>query len=147
MPQSFISNNIHVVFSTKDRKPLIKPGEQHRVWAYAGGIAKNYGAVPLAIGGMRDHIHVSASLPATLSVAKFVNVLKSNSSKWLNERQHDFAWQSGYGAFTVSSSNLMGVTRYIENQEEHHRNRDFRTEFVAMLKKHRIAFEVERLFE
>lgn len=140
MPQSFISNNIHVVFSTKERRPLIKKEEQRRVWAYLSGIVRNYEAVPLAIGGTTDHVHVLAALPSTLAIAKFVNVLKSNSSKWMNEQVHGFAWQSGYGAFSVSASNLAPVTRYIENQEEHHRRRDSRAEFITLLNKHGIAF-------
>lgn len=147
MPQSFISNNIHVVFSTKQRQPLIKKEDERRVWAYLGGIVRNYDAVPLAIGGTSDHVHVLAALPATLAIAKFVNVLKSNSSKWMNEQVRDFAWQSGYGAFSVSSSNLAAVTRYIENQEEHHRRRDSRAEFIALLKKHGVALDPERDLE
>lgn len=135
------------VFSTKDRQRLIQANEQERVWAYLGGIARSYGAVPLAIGGTLDHVHVLAAFPATLSIAKFVNVLKSNSSKWMNEQVHKFAWQSGYGAFSVSSSNLAVVTRYIEDQEAHHRRRDSRAEFIALLKKHGVPFDSSRAFE
>jgi REP element-mobilizing transposase RayT len=86
MPQSFVSNNIHIVFSTKERKPLIPADQQKRLWAYMGGIAKNVGVTPLSIGGMPDHVHVLAALPADLAIAKFVNVLKSNSSNQMDAR-------------------------------------------------------------
>ena len=104
MPHSFVSNNIHIVFSTKERRPLIPISEQKRLWAYMAGIAKNMGVTPMAVGGMPDHVHVLVALPADLPIARFVNVLKSNSSKWMNERGVEFGWQKGYAAFSVSSA-------------------------------------------
>jgi len=92
------------------------------------------------------HVHLLAALPADLDIAKFVNVLKSNSSKWMNEQKRGFAWQRGYGAFSVSASNLPAVTRYIEGQAEHHRKRDFQQEFLALLKKHNVAFDPRYVF-
>ena len=147
MPQSFVSNNVHIVFSTKERKPLIPSDQQKRLWAYLGGIAKNVGVTPMAIGGMPDHVHVLAALPAELAIAKFVNVLKSNSSKWMHERGVEFGWQKGYAAFSVSTSNLSSVTEYIENQAEHHKKRDFKQEFLALLKKHRVPFDPRYVFD
>jgi REP element-mobilizing transposase RayT len=100
----------------------------------------------MAIGGMPDHVHVLAALPADLAIAKFVNVLKSNSSKWMRERGVEFGWQKGYGAFSVSASNLDSVTEYIENQAEHHKKRGFRQEFLALLKKHLVPFDPRYVF-
>ena len=145
MAQTFISNNQHIVFSTKQREPLI--GQQERLWTYLGGIAKGVKAIPMAIGGMPDHVHVLVSLPADMSIAKFVNVLKSNSSKWMNEQGRGFNWQQGYAAFSVSTSNLASVTEYIENQAEHHKKRDYRAEFVALLKKHKVAYDPRYVFD
>ena len=95
MPHSFVSNNVHIVFSTRGRRALIPAGQQKRLWGYVAGITKNVGALPMAIGGMPDHVHVLAALPADLSIAKFVNVLKSNTSKWMRERGLEFGWQGG----------------------------------------------------
>ena len=147
MPHSFVSNNIHIVFSTKERRPLIPISEQKRLWAYMAGIAKNMGVTPMAVGGMPDHVHVLVALPADLPIARFVNVLKSNSSKWMNERGVEFGWQKGYAAFSVSSSNLESVTEYIESQAAHHKKRDFKQEFLALLKKHRIPFDPRYVFD
>ena len=147
MPQSFVSNSVHIVFSTKERRALIPTEQQKRLWAYLAGIAKNLGVTPLAICGMPDHVHVLAALPADLAIAKFVNVLKSNSSKWMHESGVEFGWQKGYAAFSVSTSNLDSVTEYIENQAEHHKKRDFKQEFLALLKKHRVPFDPRYVFD
>ncbi|HXE91705.1 MAG TPA: IS200/IS605 family transposase [Terriglobales bacterium] len=147
MPQSFVSNNLHIIFSTRERRPMIPREIQKRLWAYLAGIARNIGGHPMAIGGTEDHVHILAALPADLSIAKAVNLLKSNSSKWMGEQGREFAWQRGYGAFSVSVSNLASVTEYIESQEEHHRRRDFKQEFIALLKRLRIEFDPRYLFE
>jgi REP-associated tyrosine transposase len=147
MAQSFISNHQHIVFSTKARETAIPSDEQKRLWAYVGGIAKGVDAIPMAIGGMPDHLHVLVSLPADMSIAKFVNVLKSNSSKWMNEHGHHFGWQHGYAAFSVSASSLGSVTEYIDNQAEHHKRRDYRAEFIALLKKHNVVFDPRYVFD
>ncbi len=147
MPQSFISNNVHIVFSTRERQPMIPQEIQKRLWGYLGGITKNIGGYPLAIGGAEDHVHLLLALPADLSIAKAVNLLKSNSSKWMGEQGCEFAWQRGHAAFSVSVSNLASVTEYIEKQEEHHRRRDFKQEFIALLKRHRIEFDPRYVFD
>ena len=147
MPQAFISNNVHIAFSTLERRGLIPPERQKRLWSYLAGIARNVGATPMAIGGTNDHVHVLAALPSDLAIAKFVNLLKSNSSKWMSEQRRGFAWQKGYGAFSVSASNLAAVTKYIEHQPEHHKRRDFRQEFLALLKKHRLPFDPKYVFD
>jgi putative transposase len=94
-----------------------------------------------AIGGMEDHVHILFRLPPTLTLAKSVSLLKANSAKWMNERGARFAWQQGYGAFSVSSSNVAVVIRYIDTQEEHHRKKTFEEEFVALLRKHGVQFD------
>jgi hypothetical protein len=96
-----------------------------------------------AIGGMEDHVHILMQLPPTLAEAQAILLIKSYSSKWMGR---DFTWQKGYGAFSVSASNVPAVIRYIENQERHHRKRTFDQEFIAMLKKHGVAFDPKYVF-
>jgi REP-associated tyrosine transposase len=147
MAQSFVSNNQHIIFSTRERLPLIASANQRRLWAYLGGIAKGVNAVPMAIAGMSDHVQILAALPGDLSIARFVNLLKSNSSKWPHREEPKFGWQRGYATFSVSTSNLDAVTEYIEKQAEHHKKRDFRAEFIALLKKHNVACDPRYVFE
>jgi putative transposase len=141
---SFTSCFIHCVWSTKNREPLLTPDLRNRLWPYLGGIAKQNQMKTLAIGGASDHVHVLLSLPATLSIAKAMQLLKGNSSKWLREtfpKMRSFAWQEGYGAFSIGVSGVDTTVAYIRNQAEHHRTRSFRDEFVAMLKKHGFEYE------
>jgi putative transposase len=144
MGDAYINNNQHVIFSTHERRPLII--DQAQMWAYIGGIVRNVGAIPMAIGGMADHAHVLASLPATMDIADFVSKVKANSSRWMNEKERGFAWQRGYAAFSVSVSNLAAVTRYIETQPAHHAKRDFQGEFIALLKKHNVPYDARYVF-
>ena len=143
MSQAFTSNNQHVVFSTKERRPMIALAKQPKLWAYVGGIIRNIGGMPMAIGGVSDHIHVLAALPPDLDVAKFVSTIKANSSRWMGP---EFVWQRGYGAFSVSTSNLDAVTDYIERQSAHHAKRDFESEFIGLLKKHNVPFDPRYVF-
>jgi putative transposase len=143
---TYAQNAIHVVFSTKDRRRLMSGEFRPRMWAYAAGICKKFDILVLAVGGMEDHIHLLIQIPPTLPVAKAVLAIKSNSSRWANEEGHKFAWQQGYGAFSVSSSIVPSVIRYIENQEAHHRKMSFDTEFLALLKKHGIGFDPKFVF-
>lgn len=145
MAQTFTSNYVHIVFSTKQRQQLIK--DRPKLWAYMAGIVRNIKVQPRAIGGMDDHCHALVSFKGDLSIPKVVNVLKSNSSKWMNEHKRGFAWQNGYAAFSVSVSNVPAVVRYIENQEEHHKRRTFDLEFIAMLKKHEVEFDERYVFD
>jgi putative transposase len=146
MPHTYAQNTIHVVFSTKDRSKLIPKEFQPRLWAYAAGICKKEGIFVHAIGGMEDHIHVLVQIPPTLALAKAVNALKSNSSRWANEQGCAFAWQQGYAAFSVSASNVPAVVRYIQNQEAHHKKMNFEAEFLALLKRHRVAYDPKFVF-
>jgi putative transposase len=146
MSHSFAQNHVHAVFSTKDRRQLISSEIQSRLWAYLGGIGRNHGMVVLAAGGANNHVHVLFQLPADLPVAKAILLLKSNSSKWMNEQGKRFAWQVGYAAFSVSFSNLPAVVRYIQNQEAHHRKISFEQEYLALLRKHRVEFDPKYVF-
>jgi REP element-mobilizing transposase RayT len=120
---------------------------QPKLWAYMAGIARNHDFLVLANGGIEDHVHLLIQLPPVLSLAKAVSLLKSNSSSWMSEHGMSFAWQEGYGAFSVSASNMATVKRYIANQEKHHRRRTFEDEFIALLKKHDIPFDPKYVFD
>ena len=145
---SFTSCLVHCVWSTKNREPCLGPELRERLWPYLGGIAKQNQMKTLAIGGASDHVHILLSLPATSSVAKAMQLLKGNSSKWLREtfpKMNSFAWQEGYGAFSVSISGVDATVAYIRNQAEHHRTRSFREEYATMLKKHGFVLEESML--
>lgn len=111
------------------------------------GICANVGMFALAIGGIEDHVHSLVELPPTMSLSKAVNLLKSNSSGWMNDQRSDFHWQEGYGAFAVSVSNLAAVKRYVLNQEAHHRNMTFQDEYIALLKKHGVQYDPRYVFD
>ena len=143
MAHSFSRNHLHVIFSTRERRKMIPREWQPRLWAYLAGICKNHGMIALAVGGTQDHVHLLFHLPPRLALAKAVLLLKSNSSKWMGERGREFSWQEGYGAFSVSSSNLSAVMRYVQNQEAHHRKISFEEEFRAILKRHGVEYEPE----
>ena len=147
---SYVSSYFHCVFSTKERRPSINAGLQERLWPFLGGIARRNKMKTLAIGGVADHVHLLLSLPATLSLAKAMQLIKAGSSKWVHETFPDqprFAWQEKYGAFSVSVSQLDNIINYIENQEAHHRKSSFQEEFLALLKKHRIEYDERYLWE
>ncbi|HVS89276.1 MAG TPA: IS200/IS605 family transposase [Candidatus Acidoferrum sp.] len=146
MSHTYAQNVIHVVFSTKDRRKAISGEFQARMWAYAAGICKKLGILVHAVGGMEDHVHFLIQLPPALALAKAVLAIKSNSSRWANEEGHAFAWQQGYAAFSVSSSIVPVVVRYIRNQEAHHRKMSFDAEFLALLKKHDMEFDPNFVF-
>ena len=147
MSQAFLANYVHIVFSTKQRLRMIQGERQKRMWAYLGGIAKHKGMIPMAINGGEDHVHALVALPSNIDVAKAVNALKANSSQWAKTEVPNFQWQRGYAAFSVSTSNLRHVTAYIENQAEHHKRRDYKEEFLALLRKHNVKFDPETAFD
>lgn len=149
MPHSYVSNLMHCIFSTKERMPLIDATLEARLWPYIGGIARENKMRALAIGGTSDHVHTLLSLPATMNVAKAVQLIKGGSSKWVHDTFHEhrkFAWQNGYGAFSVSASQLDRTIAYINRQEEHHRKRTFEEEFIAFLDKHGVEYDRRYVF-
>ena len=149
MSHSYISNLMHCVFSTKERLPFITPELESRLWPYIGGIARENKMKAIAVGGTVDHLHALLSLPAMMSFAKAVQLIKGGSSKWIHDtfdEHRKFAWQEGYGAFSVSSSQAQKTIAYIQRQKEHHRKRSFRDEFIDLLEKHGIEYDRRYLF-
>ena len=135
---------IHFVWSTAGREPWITSEWNEELYKYIGGVVRNKKASLLAAGGMSDHIHLYASLPSTISLAQMVGAVKANSSRWIHENfrtRRGFAWQEGYGAFSVSKSAEPDVMRYINHQAEHHSRRDFKSEFVELLNRHGIEYD------
>jgi REP element-mobilizing transposase RayT len=135
MPQSLAKILVHTVFSTKDRHPFLRDkalrAELHR---YLGGILANHGCQPLIVGGVDDHVHLLSTLSRTCEVADLVKELKRGSSLWVKTKGpdlRDFAWQNGYGIFSIGFSQIEGVRNYIAGQEEHHRKVPFKTSSVA----------------
>ena len=136
MPHTYSNLIFHLVFSTKDRKPLITPELQHRLYDYLGGTIRGLGGILVEVGGIADHVHMLVILKPTILLSDFMREMKSSSSKWANQiTGGKFEWQNGYGAFTVGRSQIATVRKYIQNQETHHRIVDFRGEFVEMLNK------------
>jgi putative transposase len=139
---TYVSSLVHCVFSTKRRQKIIPKEIQPRLWEFIGGIARKNQFKALIVGGIEDHAHVLLSLPATMPLAKAMQLLKGASSHWMNEKHvKGFAWQEGYGAFTVGISQQADTVAYIKNQADHHRRRGFEEEFLAFLKKHAIDFD------
>jgi putative transposase len=144
MPHSYVSCLMHCVFSTRQRHKTIDPDLQQRLWPFIGGIARENNMKVLAIGGVEDHLHILLSLPTTIPVAKAIQLIKGGSSKWIHETfpQHrDFAWQEGYGAFSVGISQVETTVAYIQNQKQHHRKKTFEEEFLTFLKRHGIEYD------
>jgi len=147
---SYVSSYHHCVFSTKDRRPIITPALQERLWPYLGGIARENKMTAIEIGGVQDHVHMLLSLPSTMPVAKALQLIKGGSSKWVHDSfpdQRFFGWQTKYGSFSVSVSQLNKIIEYIRGQPEHHRKMTFKEEFVALLKKHRIQYDERYLWD
>jgi len=142
MPSSYIASYFHLVFSTKDRRRLISPDRESRLYFYLGGIVKGMGGVPLKIGGVEDHVHLLVSLSPKHRLDYFLRDLKGDSSIWVHkEITKMFEWQKGYGAFSVSPTAASAVSRYIENQRFHHQKVDFKVEFVDLLEKAGVEFQ------
>lgn len=145
---SFTSCHLHCVFSTKERRKLITPELQQRLWPYIGGIARENQMKAIAVGGVEDHVHALVSIPATLSISKAVQLLKGNSSKWIHEtfpNHRDFGWQEGYGAFSIGVSGVADTVGYIQGQAAHHRRKSFHEEFEVFLKKHGMEYDERSL--
>lgn len=128
---------IHAIFSTKDRKPLLDRDLKPRMHAYLGGIVREIGGIAIRINGTADHVHMLVRVPPVVAVADMIRDVKASSSKWAGR----FAWQTGYGAFSVSESAAQRVIRYIEGQEDHHREVTFQEEYIAFLKRHKVDYD------
>ena len=144
MSHTYVNALFHCTFSTKGRRQLILPDLQERLWPFMGGIAREQGFKALAVGGVVDHVHVLLSLPATTPIAKAIQLVKGASSKWVHDTfpwHRGFAWQEGYGAFSIGVSQVKPTVAYINSQPEHHRRVTFQEEFRMFLKKHGIEYD------
>ena len=140
---------VHFIFSTHHRAPLINSEIQTDLHAYLGGIIREIDGVALRINGMADHVHLLVRMPSARSIADVARLIKTNSSRWVHERWpkfKNFAWQPGYGPFSVSESGIDAVRVYIEKQQQHHTKRSFQEEFVVFLKKNHIAVDEKYLW-
>ena len=149
MAKSYCNLLYHIVFSTKGREPWLEGEMRERCLAYLGGAIRDTGGVALIVNGTADHVHILARLRQEPAVSDVIRDLKSNSSGWVHRTflRSAFAWQSGYGAFTVSHSQVPLVRRYIERQEEHHRAVPFKVEFIALLDRHEVEYDERYVFD
>jgi REP element-mobilizing transposase RayT len=147
MAGTFSNLSVHLVFSTKDRLPLMTKPVRDALFPYMGGVVKGMAGTIITVGGIPDHVHLVARLPTSLSVADVVRTVKANSSKWMNEKfaTMKFGWQRGYGAFSVSHSAMPAVVNYVRNQERHHHGLSFEEELTILLTKHGIDFDTRHL--
>lgn len=144
MSQSYTNLLYHIIFSTKDRRPLITDEHEARLYDYIGGTLRNLGGISLELNGTEDHIHLLAKLRPDVAVADVLRDLKANASGWMHDvfpTMKAFSWQRGYGAFTVSHSNVERARRYIADQKLHHEKTSFRDEFIQFLKANQIDFD------
>ena len=144
MPQSLSKVILHIVFSTKDRKPWLESDIRARMHGYLATICRDLGGELVRVGGVADHVHIVTTLPRTLSQAQMIERIKKVSSKWiktLDARYRDFFWQRGYGAFSVSPSQLDVMLQYVDAQQEHHRTRSFQEEYRELLPRHGFDFD------
>ncbi|HJQ31610.1 MAG TPA: IS200/IS605 family transposase [Pyrinomonadaceae bacterium] len=150
MSQSYVNLLYHVVFSTKDREPLIVEAVQPRLYEYIGGIVRKHGGVPLAVNGTEDHLHLFAKLRQDVALSDLIRDLKASSSGWMHRvfpALKAFTWQHGYGAFTVSASQAGAVRRYVERQKVKHRGQGFEEEFVRFLRANGVEFDERYLWQ
>ena len=150
MASTLVTMLSHIVFSTKNRQPLIHSEIEDPLYRYMRGITENQGSRCLAINGVEDHVHLLVSLSKTLALSAFLRELKSNSTRWLHERYASaarFRWQEGYGAFSVSASSVPAVVAYIERQKEHHRRISFEDEYLALARRYDHDVDVRYLFD
>jgi len=150
MGQSLVKNYIHLIFSTKNREPLIHPSVENELYAYLGGICKNLDCTPIKVGGHIDHIHILCMLSKKIALIKLLEEVKSHSSKWIKTQgdvYSNFYWQDGYGAFSVNPSEVDVVINYIASQKEHHRKKTFQEEYRAFLKKYCVEYDERYVWE
>ncbi|MBK9137427.1 MAG: IS200/IS605 family transposase [Verrucomicrobia bacterium] len=144
MPQSLARILVHLIFSTKDRVPVLTPAIRAELHPYLSVVLRDNDCPPLKVGGVEDHVHLFFGLSRTLTVAKVVEIVKTSSSKWIKTKGPEFMafhWQSGYGAFSVSQSDADAVVRYIENQAEHHRRTTFQDEYRKFLERYQVSYD------
>jgi REP element-mobilizing transposase RayT len=141
MAQTFAQIFLHIIFSTKERRPSLNEDWRDELFAYMGGIVRSLGGKALLINGVSDHVHLLLSLPASVAPADAVRVIKARSSTWVRRRDRTFSWQSGYAAFSVSQSRTVQVRRYIARQQQHHTRIRFEDELVSLLQRHQMEYD------
>lgn len=150
MANTFTSLHYHLIFSTKNREPWLRPDVEQRVWSYLGGIVRENDGKPVMIGGIDNHVHLLLGLPPSLALSKALQFIKGGSSTWIKETLPGFGgfgWQDGYAAFTVSKSQVPEIVAYISGQREHHRLKTFEEEYRTFLQRHDIAFDERYVFD
>lgn len=144
MSSSYTNLIYHIIFSTKDRRPFITDAYQSRLYEYIGGTVRALGGISLALNGTEDHVHLLAKLRPDKALSDVLRDLKANASGWMHDvfpELNDFSWQRGYGAFTVSQSQIADVRKYIAAQQEHHRKQSFRDEFLRFLRANGVEYD------
>lgn len=144
MSQSLVKNYIHIIFSTKNRAPLIQDPHGIDLHNYLGGICKQLDCRPIIVGGYHDHVHILCMLSKKITLVELLEKLKKNSSKWMKMQDaslENFYWQDGYGAFSVNPSEIDTVIGYINNQQEYHSRKTFQDEYRAFLKKYKVDYD------
>ena len=144
MSQSLSLVIVHVIFSTKERRPLLESAMRARAHAYLATVARSVGCECYRVGGVEDHVHLAIRLSRTITIANLVEELKTSSSKWMKAHKgafSRFSWQRGYGCFSIGPRDLKALVEYIDGQQEHHRKRTFQEEFRALLKKYGVEFD------
>ena len=150
MSQSLANILVHIIFSTKNRQATILPEVMQDLHSYISGIARTHESLVHEIGGIEDHVHLLVSLPRTLALSKLIEEIKKGSSKWIKKKGNlyaDFAWQNGYGAFSIGQSAYEDIRKYIQNQRDHHKRISFQDEFRTFLKKYRIAYDEKYVWD
>ncbi len=150
MGQSLVKNYVHLIFSTKLRRPSIHPPIEAELHSYLGGICNKLECHVIKVGGYTDHIHILCMLSKKTPLAKLLDELKSNSSKWMKTKgpgNENFFWQDGYAAFSVKPSEVDGMIKYIANQHEHHAGKTFKEEFKAILIEYKVDFDERYLWD
>lgn len=149
MANTYYQIHVHLVFAAKERYPLLTGQHQKNIHAYLAGKAKEHNCYINAIGGTEDHLHILININPKISISEITKTLKGSSSHYINERKMSpahFEWQTGYGAFSVSQSNVGKVTEYVRNQPEHHRKCSFSEEYISLLGKHNIDYDRQFIF-
>ncbi|SOE19882.1 REP element-mobilizing transposase RayT [Spirosomataceae bacterium TFI 002] len=150
MGQTLVKNYLHIVFSTKNREKLIDDHIEDELFAYLGGLCNSLDCIPIQVGGYRDHVHILCSLSKKVTLVKLLEIVKSNSSKWIKtkgSKYKNFYWQNGYGSFSVNPKDLSKVANYIANQRQHHEKSTFQEEYMAILGKYKIVFDEKYIWD
>ena len=152
MPQSLSHVYVHITFSTKHRQPFIDDSIKEELWTYLGGVCKELECNPIRVGGHHDHVHICCLLSKKITSIKLLEEIKKSSSKWIKTKgpqYSQFYWQDGYGEFSVNPSELKVVEKYIDDQRDHHQNKNksFQSEYLAFLKKYKIPYDERYIWE